>query len=1377
MLRHSMSKQATAPSRREDGVIPQHGAVESRNTALCTEMAPAEVRAIREGLGLSQAEAGELLGGGPRAFTKYESGAVKPSVAIVTLLRLLELDPTTIRQLQIIKSRPMTPMPDVSSPFQISGEHIERLNEFSFPPLLRRLLYAEAQAHGLPDDGIQVASDGKAPDGGEDGRIEWQKGPERTPWLPSRTTQFQLKSGPVAPKQAGSDVLLHGQVKQMVRDVLEADGHYRMLCAKSYTKEAITRREASIRQAMRSAGLSIVDSQVTFLDADQIAAWVNQHPSVATWMKEQTQPGTVGPFRSWTYWSGRAAYEGSPWVEDERLPLLRDRLRTAATTSRSVLRLVGLAGIGKSRLALEALGSSEDVSDMVLYADESEADKRAIIDVARTLADTGSRSVVVVTRCTPETHRYLADIVRRRSSRLALVTLDDEIPAGTLDETTIKVDEAPSAVVEAIIDQVSPNLPSIDRDLLAHFADGFPRIAIDVAQAWRSARPIAHVEPEDVVNAFVLGRQPLEHERTIESAMLVAAFGLVEAEPKDGQLEEVASFRHDLTADDLRIGIRRLVERGVVRRRGRFRVLQPRPIAMRLAERQWRQWAKSDWDRILASHRLSTTAARMLARLNTTSVAKEVVCHVCCPSGPLAEFEVPPRARHAEVLSALAEVAPDVVLETLERTLGCAADLSKVCGDARRHVVRALEKIAFHPGTFDGGARLLMLLAVAENETWANNATGLFKKLFQPGLGATAADGDTRLALLDEMSDAADDAKQQLIVVEALVAALGPKGCRMIGAEAQGSRPALSAWYPQSKDVLARYETGCISRLACIAANDRSQPSTVRARAGLAQHLRSLVSRGYIDAVEQAIHRVAPCVDNWSAAMASLGQVLRYDAASCGPEVLARTKELLERLLPETLESRMRFLVTEMPREFPFGEKPSTHDHGRRQKKALEKLAIELALKPGILERALPELTRGDHRKVFVFGELLGQLPQLGSPAIWLERIVRATSSAPDATRNLSLLSGYCVGIAKRLPDETMSIKATLTRCSVLAPAFLSVCAGLGVGESDIDLAVDALRAGRLRPAELAQWDTGDALASLAPPVVATLFDALQEHAADEASTILLRLVAMHLDVAPDAFDPLRPQVRKCIEKCVADGGLPTDAMDRYFEQLAKRVLDEGRGDADACAIALELAKVVVANSCRNASALPSSLTRQLLSDFPEVVWPLVGAAIVSDRNQAVAAGQTDTQPTDPVTLLKWALGTHMRDEQPPILSLPEATLFSWCHANPDKAPSFAASVIPVLAERQDSGMIVHPILRRLIDEFGVRAEVLDEIKLKIIYDYSWIGSLTKYYGQYIDPIGALTDHRIPSVRRWAKRMIRQLRSEIERAGDHDAELNVEMEI
>jgi HTH-type transcriptional regulator/antitoxin MqsA len=60
---------------------------------------PDEVRAIRLRLKLSQRKAGELLGGGPRAFQKYESGEVLVSKPMAQLLRLLERDPRRLKEL------------------------------------------------------------------------------------------------------------------------------------------------------------------------------------------------------------------------------------------------------------------------------------------------------------------------------------------------------------------------------------------------------------------------------------------------------------------------------------------------------------------------------------------------------------------------------------------------------------------------------------------------------------------------------------------------------------------------------------------------------------------------------------------------------------------------------------------------------------------------------------------------------------------------------------------------------------------------------------------------------------------------------------------------------------------------------------------------------------------------------------------------------------------------------------------------------------------------------------------------------------------------------------------------------------------------------
>ena len=61
---------------------------------------PSEVKRVRKKLGLTQKEAGQILGGGTNAFQKYESADVLTSQAISNLLRLLENDPSALEILR-----------------------------------------------------------------------------------------------------------------------------------------------------------------------------------------------------------------------------------------------------------------------------------------------------------------------------------------------------------------------------------------------------------------------------------------------------------------------------------------------------------------------------------------------------------------------------------------------------------------------------------------------------------------------------------------------------------------------------------------------------------------------------------------------------------------------------------------------------------------------------------------------------------------------------------------------------------------------------------------------------------------------------------------------------------------------------------------------------------------------------------------------------------------------------------------------------------------------------------------------------------------------------------------------------------------------------
>ena len=1234
------------------------------------------------------------------------------------------------------------------------------------PLLLRRLLHAEAQANGLPCDGIHVADNIAAPDGGEDGRISWEGGPERTQLLPSRFCQFQLKAGSIGRVGAGKDVLTKaGAVKDMVHSALEADGHYVMVCGHRYTKKAAQEREMAIREAVRGVGMTIRDDQVLFWDADQIAVWANRHPAVAIWLKEHTQPGAVGVFRSWVHWAGRAEHEDSPWVDDERLPAMRAQLLEVVTKPNGVLRLVGLSGIGKSRLVIEALSSGDErasyLTDMVLYADESEVGGTAISKDVQSWADTGERAIVVVDRCPPESHEMLAQMTSRSSSRLSLVTIDNEIPSGTLDKETVKIDPAPDSVIETVINRVSPGLPPEDQHRLVAFSKGYPGIAIRIAQAWTESKPLAHSTDQHLADSFVLGRRPRDPELEIGCAMLLATYGLVGIEsPVDSQLEGIAEPGRNLSAADMKAALSRLVDRGVAQRRGRLVALQPKPIAMSLAERQWGEWRECDWDVVLAgsgSADFKVLAAKQLRLLDTTDVSKKVVARVCRIGGPFDGLQGIETAGHAEVLSFLAEIDARAVVDQLERSLNKVGDLSAIEGNTRRHLVWMLEKIAFAEDTFEEGARLLLRLALAETEPHiSNNATGQFKALFPMLAGNTAADRISRFRILDEAADT-DDSKQLSIAVDALIAAAKTSHfMRLVGAETHGSRPAMQEWHPATRREAREYIEGSVARLTKFA--ERSDEHGIAARTGLGQHLRSLISFGLIDIVERVLDQVSSAASPWNEALEGLGHFLEYDVSETDHELMERVRKLIELLQPRNLEARVRFLVTEMPWDYPCGEKLDFEVRDKRKVDAVRDLAKELVKQPTDLEGILPSVSKGPQRMAAVLGE--GIASCLKSPVEWLERIIAAALAAPEDDRNFDLLSGYVVGIVNDHPNCVQDLKKRAAESRELARALPLICWRVGITSSDVALVVSAFEAGLLPPLALMQWTTGGKLSEVPPTGVAPLFDAMLDHSA-EAYVVAMDLMGMYAHGIPGHLDELRPQVRKvAANNCRWQSSLGGPMEAHHFETIMNWMLRKGRDDKDARATALTLATAIAQRDNRNDERVVEPILPLLLSEFPEVSWPVIGQAIISKKKQARRFAY----------LLRGSYSTENNEDRP-ILNLPEETLFAWCHAHPKRGPAFMAAVLPILAigQDEDTGRGLHPLVLKLLDEYGDQDDVLEAIGANM-NTFMWWGSMANYYALYREPLGSLDNHPRRQVRDWAKAELRQVERQIESARGEDEE-------
>ncbi|MDP1654236.1 MAG: type II toxin-antitoxin system MqsA family antitoxin [Rhodocyclaceae bacterium] len=61
---------------------------------------PSFIAHVRKKLSLDQREAAEIFGGGVNAFSRYENGKTKPSLALVKLLKVLDQHPDLLKEVR-----------------------------------------------------------------------------------------------------------------------------------------------------------------------------------------------------------------------------------------------------------------------------------------------------------------------------------------------------------------------------------------------------------------------------------------------------------------------------------------------------------------------------------------------------------------------------------------------------------------------------------------------------------------------------------------------------------------------------------------------------------------------------------------------------------------------------------------------------------------------------------------------------------------------------------------------------------------------------------------------------------------------------------------------------------------------------------------------------------------------------------------------------------------------------------------------------------------------------------------------------------------------------------------------------------------------------
>jgi hypothetical protein len=356
-------------------------------------------------------------------------------------------------------------------PFEVKGTHISRLHEFQLTQLLKRLLHLEADEFGLPRSASEVSLKINVPDGGDDGFIQWEGGHDKLDFVRNRFTMFQCKSGKTkrTPLDYRMEMLKRAgdKLKDRVKDVLDAKGCYTFFLGFPCKPSLQKRRIKACRDGLRSLNREDAESaDIRIYDEDKIADWVNKYFAAQVFVRYCIGCEVLWGLKTWEDWAGHDDYRFS-YVANVQLEghikTMRDYL---CSTQRPVVRVTGLSGLGKTRLALETFRIDDDVSSVqlqalqnkVVYFDASNGGG----ELVSFIADTRSSNVkvlLIVDNCEHSLHEKLVRESGYRNRDIGLLTVDFNPEKINPDYRCIYLtrDDC-KGVVKGILKEVYPSL-------------------------------------------------------------------------------------------------------------------------------------------------------------------------------------------------------------------------------------------------------------------------------------------------------------------------------------------------------------------------------------------------------------------------------------------------------------------------------------------------------------------------------------------------------------------------------------------------------------------------------------------------------------------------------------------------------------------------------------------------------------------------------------------------------------------------------------------------------------------------------------------------------------------------------------------------------
>lgn len=964
--------------------------------------------------------------------------------------------------------------------FLVTPDDIERLSDEDARTIVALLCETEMKKREYPTSAVTWGGNQNAPDGGIDVRISLNSGTIINGFIPKTETGLQVKKPEMTAASIKEEMCPGGVIRNSIRELADKSGAYIIVSTGSNVSDSMLRDRLLAMKEAVSILTNGNDLTLDFIDRTRLATWVNDHPGRILWVLEKAGRSLPGwkPYGNWGY---SPEGQGSEYLIDDKLRLKNGRssdsdgvtaitgienIRKALKEPHGVVRLVGLSGVGKTRLVQalfeEAIGEGFLDPSLACYTDMGENPSPTPVDLATRLIADGQRSILVVDNCTPELHKKLSEVCRQPESKLSVITIEYDIREDAPEGTDIFSLEASSEdLIIQLLSRRYPQISQVDSRKIAEFSGGNARIAIALAETVEDNDSIAHLTDEALFVRLFQQRRSEDQDLLLAAKAFSLVYSFSIKDPDDGSISELARLGTTIekTPAFMFRQASELFRRGLLQQRGEWRAILPHAIANRLAKYALEDILPAEIQNHIASDptgRMLKSFSRRLGYMHESPEALSIVNKWLNVGGLLFDLNDLDGLKQ----SVFKNIAPVSAVETLAALVRLSN--SEKAPDKIRAYIHLIRSLAYDADLFERCADLLVNIAQSDSSDFkSSEALKTFTTLFYIHLSGTHASVDQRLEYLKKLVSSKNESLLH-IGIEGIMAMLQTHHFTSFYDFEFGARPRDYGYHPKTIGELKEWYKKVLSFIQYSVETD--QPHAMHLILVFGQNFRGLWAHLRIDSeLEELSYIILRKIGFWREGWLATRKVIQYDAKELPQDSADRIYALEKALKPADLAQKIRaialgsrFRFVEYDEYDPLDEDDSTSSL-ERHAELIKELGRELGKNEALFNLLISELLSVSGQQGLI-GE--GTAESCADPELMWHKMLEQLNFVSGENRQIVLFRGFLIGLKKRNLTLAESLLDQVMQDSQLGIYYPFLQTAVDLNDSSLDRLMRSLARG-----------------------------------------------------------------------------------------------------------------------------------------------------------------------------------------------------------------------------------------------------------------------------------------------------------------------------